>query len=797
MKIQRASEVRTMAEQLQFCCRRFNPTSYSLARTIHAHLITSGSRTRHHISNLLISIYCKSSNVSYARKLFDVIPEPDIVARTTLVSAYSAAGNVKMASEIFRGIPLSLRDTICYNAMIAGYSQNNDGRAAVEIFREMRGNNVRPDDLTFTSVLSALALVVDDERQCQQMNCAVVKSGTGFATCVMNALVSVYVKCASLMLASVSSSLMAAAGKLFDEMPKRDELTWTTMITGYVRCNDLDAARKLLDGMSEKVGVAWNAMISGYVHHGLYLEAFQMFRKMHLMGIWKDEFTYNSVISACANGGFFELGKQLHAYILRTETEPTPNFSLFVNNAIITLYYRCGKVDAARKIFNRMPVRDSVSWTAILSAYMEAKRLEEAKSLFKEAPEKNLRTWTVMVSGLAQNGFGEEAMKLFNQMRSEGLQPCDFVFAGAITSCAVLGALEQGRQLHAQLIRLGHDSSLSAGNALVTMYARCGVVEASKCVFLTMPCVDSVSWNAMIAALAQHGRGIQAIEIFKQMLEEDIQPDRMTFLTILSACSHAGLVEEGLHYFDSMSRSYDITPDEDHYASMIDLLCRAGKFSEAMDLIKSMPSDPGARIWESLLAGSWIHGNMDLGIQAAEKLFVLTPQHDVTYIILSNMYANVGRWEDVAKVRKLMKDRGIKKEPGCSWIEVENKVHVFLVDDAMHPEVRAVYKYLEQLGLEMRKLGYVPDTKYAMQDMESEHKEYAVSTHSEKLAVAFGLLKLPPGATIRVFKNLRICRDCHNAFKFITRVVEREIVVRDGKRFHHFRNGECSCGDFW
>ncbi|POO00223.1 DYW domain containing protein [Trema orientale] len=765
------------AAQLRFCCRQ-SQTSYSLARTIHAHMIASGFRPRHHTFNLLISIYCKSSNIIYARHLFDKIPEPDIVARTALISAYSATGNLKSAREIFSGTPLSVRDTVCYNAMITGYSHSNDGRAAIELFRDMRWGDFRPDNLTFTSVLSALALIVDDEKQCQQMHCAVVKSGTGFATSVLNALISVYVKCASSLSTSLSTSLMAAARKLFDEMPERDELTWTTMINGYVKSKDLVAARNFLGGMTENFGAAWNAMISGYVHHGYFQEALQAFREMYVMGISQDDFTYTSALSACSSGGFFQLGQQLHAHILRTELKPSSKSSLFVNNALVTLYYQCGKVDEALEIFNKMPVRDTVSWTAILSGYVDAQRLEEAKSFFMEIPEKNNRTWTVMISGLAQNGFGEEAMKLFDQMRSEGLKPCQYIFSGAITSCAVLGALEHGRQLHALLISLGHDSSLGAGNALITMYARCGVVEAAKRVFLTMLHVDLVSWNSMIAALAQHGRGLQAIELFEQMLKEDIQPNRVVFITILSACSHAGLVKEGCHYFDSMTSSYGISPDEDHYAIMVDLFCRAGKFSEAKELINAMPFDPGAQIWESVLAGSWIHGNMDLGIQAAERLFELRPEHDATYIMLSNMYANVGWWEEVAKVRKLMRKRGVKKEPGCSWIEVDNKVHVFLVDDTMHPEVEALYKYLNKLGLEMKKLGYIPDTKYVLRDMESELKEYSLSTHSEKLAVGFGLMKLPPGATIRVFKNLRICGDCHNAFKFISRLAV--VAVAEG-----------------
>ncbi|KAL0557909.1 hypothetical protein IC582_006465 [Cucumis melo] len=734
------------AEKLQLCSPQ-DPASFSLARAVHAHMIASGFKPRGHFLNRLLEMYCKSSNLVYARQLFDEIPNPGAITRTTLITAYCALGNLELGREVFNGTPLYMRDSVFYNAMITGYSHNGDGHSALELFRAMRRDDFRPDDFTFTSVLSALVLVVDNEQQCGQMHCAVVKTGMGcVSSSVLNALLSVYVKRASEL--GISCSAMVSARKLFEEMPKRDELTWTTMITGYVRNDDLNGAREVFDAMVEKLGAAWNAMISGYVHCGCFQEALILCRKMCFLGIQYDDITYTTIISACANVGFFQMGKQVHAYILKNELNPNG-------------------------------------------------RTEEAKSFFEEMPEKNLLTLTVMISGLAQNGFGDEGLKLFKQMRLDGFKPCDFAFAGALTACSVLGALENGRQLHAQLVHLGYESSLSVGNAMISMYARCGVVEAAESVFVTMPSVDLVSWNSMIAALGQHGHGVKAIELFDQMLKEGVFPDRITFLTVLTACSHAGLVEEGRHYFNSMLESYGITPGEDHYARMVDLFCRAGMFSYARNVIDTMPSKPGAPVWEALLAGCRIHGNVDLGIEAAEQLFQLMPQHDGAYVLLSNMYADVGRWNDVAKVRKLMRDQAVRKEPACSWIEVENKVHVFMVDDDVHPEVLSVYRYLEQLGLEMKKLGYIPDTKFVLHDMEYEQKEHALSTHSEKLAVGFGIMKLPPGATVRVFKNIRICGDCHNAFKFMSKVASREIIVRDRKRFHHFKNGECSCRDYW
>ncbi|KZV36417.1 pentatricopeptide repeat-containing protein [Dorcoceras hygrometricum] len=610
--------------------------------------------------------------------------------------------------------------------MITCYSHNDDGHAAIRVFNEMREQSFIPDNYTYTSVLAALALVADREEHCQQLHCAVVKSGTGLFTSVVNALIAAYVKCAS---------------------------------------SPMTSSTKIFDAMDEKLVVAWNAMISGYVEKGLVFQVFEMFRKMQSLGINFDDFTYTNVLSACADTGLFLHGKQVHAYILRRETKSPGHFWASVSNALITLYWK---------------------WQIV-----------EAASIFNQMREKNLLSWTVMISGLAQNGSSEEALKLFNQMKSRGLEPCDYAFSGAVISCAVLAALEQGRQLHGQLARLGFESSLSAGNALITMYSRCGDLDAAHKFFLTMPFLDSVSWNAMIAALGQHGHGVQALELFNKMLEENILPDRITFLTVLTSCSHAGLVEEGQHYFDIMQNVYALTPGEDHYARLIDLLCRAGKLSKAKDVIQSMPFEPAAPVWEALLSGSRLHGDIELGVLAAEQLFEKIPQHDGTYILLANMFATAGRWAEVAKVRKFMRDRGVKKEPGCSWLEVENKVHVFLVDDTVHPEVQVVYSYLKELVVKLRKVGYTPDTKFVLHDMESEQKEDALSTHSEKLAVVFGILKLPHGAAVRVFKNLRICGDCHNAFKFMSKVEARKIIVRDRKRFHHFEDGDCSCGDYW
>jgi len=537
-------------------------------------------------------------------------------------------------------------------------------------------------------------------------------------------------------------------------------------------------------------------MISGYVHSGMAVEAFELFRRMVLERVPLDEFTFTSVLSACANAGFFAHGKSVHGQIIRLQPNFVPEAALPVNNALVTFYSKCGNIAVARRIFDNMKSKDVVSWNTILSGYVESSCLDKAVEVFEKMPYKNELSWMVMVSGYVHGGFAEDALKLFNRMRAEDIKPCDYTYAGAISACGELGALKHGKQLHGHLVQLGFEGSNSAGNALITMYARCGAVKEAHLMFLVMPNIDSVSWNAMISALGQHGHGREALEHFDRMVAEGIYPDRISFLTVLTACNHSGLVDEGFRYFESMKRDFGIIPGEDHYTRLIDLLGRAGRIGEARDLIKTMPFEPTPSIWEAILSGCRTSGDMELGAHAADQLFKMIPQHDGTYILLSNTYSAAGRWVDAARVRKLMRDRGVKKEPGCSWIEAGNKVHVFLVGDTKHPEAHEVYKFLEMVGAKMRKLGYVPDTKVVWHDMEPHQKEHILFAHSERLAVGFGLLKLPPGATVTVLKNLRICDDCHAAIMFMSKAVGREIVVRDVRRFHHFKDGECSCGNY-
>ncbi|KAG2598795.1 hypothetical protein PVAP13_5KG395100 [Panicum virgatum] len=352
-------------------------------------------------------------------------------------------------------------------------------------------------------------------------------------------------------------------------------------------------------------------------------------------------------------------------------------------------------------------------------------------------------------------------------------------------------------QLHSRLIKAGYGVGCFVGNALLAMYFKCGNMEEAHNAFEEMEERDVVSWNTMIAGYARHGFGKEALEVFDTMRKTSTKPDDITLVGVLAACSHSGLIEKGVSYFYSMHHDFGVTAKPEHYTCMIDLLGRAGRLDEAVSLMKDMPFEPDSTMWGALLGASRIHRNSELGRSAAEKIFELEPENAGMYVLLSNIYASSGKWRDVDKMRAMMYERGVKKVPGFSWIEVQNKVHTFSVGDCVHPEKEDIYAFLEDLDMRMKKAGYISATDMVLHDVEEEEKEHMLKYHSEKLAVAYGILKIPPGRPIRVIKNLRVCEDCHTAFKYISAIEGQLIILRDSNRFHHFRDGSCSCGDYW
>ncbi|KAM3265198.1 hypothetical protein P3L10_002192 [Capsicum annuum] len=418
--------------------------------------------------------------------------------------------------------------------------------------------------------------------------------------------------------------------------------------------------------------------------------------------------------------------------------------------------------------------------------------------VFDRLMEKDDATWSAMIKVYERKGYELEALDLFHRMQVEGFRPNFPLLISILSICASLASLNYGREVHAQLIRTDCDDDVYVSSVLITMYIKCGTFVMAKLIFDRFSPKDVVMWNSIITGYAQHGLGDEALEIFREMCSLGITADEVTFVGVLSACSYTGKVKEGQEIFESMNSKYQIERGTAHYACMVDMLSRVGRLNEAMDLINNMTVETDAIIWGSLMGACRMHMNLDLAEVASKKLIQLEPENSGPYVLLSNIYASKGKWTDVASLRKLMQSREVVKSPGCSWLEADKKVHMFSGGQSTpHPENDSIIKMLERLGPMLRESGYIPDGSFALHDVEEEEKLHSLNYHSEKLAVAYGLVKLPEGVPIRVMKNLRVCGDCHSAIKLIAKVIGREIILRDANRFHHFKDGLCSCNDYW
>nr|KYP43916.1 Pentatricopeptide repeat-containing protein At2g27610 family [Cajanus cajan] len=540
-----------------------------------------------------------------------------------------------------------------------------------------------------------------------------------------------------------------------------ERLVCNSLISMLSKSGMLKDARAIFDNMENKDSVSWNSMIAGHVINGQDLQAFEtLFSLMHGgQGVKPNHFTYSSILTV-QHAVFIS---EIHAEVIKTNYDKSSS----VGTALLDAYVKLGNVNDAVKVFDLIEAKDVIAWSAMLAGY-------------------------------AQAGETEEAAKIFHRLTREGIKPNEFTFSSIINACtAPTASVEQGKQFHAYAIKLRLNNALCVSSSLVTMYAKRGNIDSAHEVFKRQKERDLVSWNSMISGYAQHGQAKRALEIFEEMQKQNMEVDGITFIGVISACTHAGLVEKGQNYFDVMINDHHINPTMEHFSCMIDLYSRAGMLGKAMDIINGMPFPPAATVWRSVLAASRVHRDIELGKLAAEKIISLEPQDSAAYVLLSNMYAAAGNWQEKVDVRKLMDKRKVKKEPGYSWIEVKNKTYSFLAGDLSHPLSDHIYAKLSELNIRLRDAGYQPDTNYVFHDIEDEQKETILSHHSERLAIAFGLIATLPEIPIQVVKNLRVCGDCHSFIKLVSLIEQRYIVVRDSNRFHHFKGGLCSCGDYW
>ncbi|XVE54382.1 hypothetical protein DITRI_Ditri03aG0076300 [Diplodiscus trichospermus] len=664
--------------------------------------------------------------------------------------AISPFGDLPYALLLFESIDEP--NQFIWNTMIRGLSLSSSPGLALELYVKMIGSGIVPNSYTFPFVLKSCAKIGSAQKG-RQIHGQVLKLGLESDAFVHTSLINMYAQ----------NGELGNAQLVFDKSYLRDAVSYTALITGYVSIGCMENARELFDEIPIRDVVSWNAMIAGYVQTGQHEEALAFFKEMIGANVVPNESTLVTVLSACAQSGSLDFGKWVRSWI----DEHGLGFNVHLVNALIDMYSKCGDLDIAFDLFESLEQKDVISWN-------------------------------VMIGGCTHMSCYKEGLELFRRMLQSNIEPSDVTFLSILPACANLGALHLGKWIHAYIDKnFQNSNNLSLWTSLIDMYAKCGSIETAQQVFNGMKQKSSASWNAMISGLAMHGLAEKALELFSRMTSEGFKPDNITFVGVLSACSHAGLLDLGRTYFTSMVQDYAISPDLQHYGCMVNLLGRAGLFDEAEALIQNMEMKPDGAIWGSLLGACRVHKQVELGESVAKHLFELEPENPGAYVLLSNIYAGAGRWDDVARIRTLLNNKGMKKVPGCSSIEVDSVVHEFLVSDKLHPRCKEIYEMLNEVDALLEKAGFVPDTSEVLQDMDEEWKEGALSHHSEKLAIAFGLISTKPGTTIRIVKNLRVCGNCHSATKLISKIFNREIIARDRNRFHHFKDGFCSCNDYW
>lgn len=556
---------------------------------------------------------------------------------------------------------------------------------------------------------------------------------------------------------------------------------------------DLTYARKVFDRISGPNTFMWNAMIRGYSNSNEPEAALLLYHQMLCHSVPHNTYTFPFLLKACSSLSALEETQQIHARIMKTGF----GFNVYAINSLLHVYAISGSVKSAHLLFDRLPQRDIVSWNSMIHGYAKCGKIETAYEFFKDMPVKNVISWTAMISGFVGAGLNKEALNLFQQMQNAGTEPDNVALVSSLSACAHLGAADQGRWIHAYIEQNGIEIDPILGCALIDMYVKCGDMEEAQEVFTKLEKKGTFAWTAMINGFAIHGQGQEALDWFVQMQKAGIKPNLITFTAILTACSHAGLVDDGRSMFKRMTTVYNLNPTIEHYGCLVDLLGRAGLLMEAEELIEKMPLESNAAIWGSLLNACWIHRHLELGKRIGKFLIEIDPACGGRYIHLARIHAAAGEWNQAVEVRSRMKHRGVSKLPGCSAISLNGIVHEFLAGDGSHPQMEEIYLTWNGIAEKLREEGYKPATGDLLLDLEDEEKERAIQYHSEKLAITFGLVRTKPDTTIKIFKNLRVCQDCHTVTKLISKIYARDIVVRDRTRFHHFKEGRCSCGDYW
>ncbi|KDP40035.1 hypothetical protein JCGZ_02033 [Jatropha curcas] len=581
------------------------------------------------------------------------------------------------------------RDTVAWNAMLSSYSQLGLHQESLSLYYQMRTSNTKPDHFTFSATLSACAgaaSLLNGTR----IHALVIVFGYQSSLPVNNALIDMYGKCLNAF----------SAGEVFKEMDDTNEVAWCSLLFAYTNSGQFDEAKKVFNLMPRKVDIAWNTMIAGLSRYGQIEMCQDLFREMQQSLCKPDQLTYSALMSACIESSELLCGHMLHGVIIKSGW----GSAVEANNSIFSFYAKIGSLNDAIKVFESTEMLTQVSWNAIIDAYMKVGNINEAFLMFQHLPEKNVVSWTSMVTGYARNGHEEEALSCFVSMVRNSLLPDDFTIGAILHACSSLAVLAHGRMVHGYAIRRGFNSYLYVGNGLINMYAKCGDLDGSIRAFDDIYVKDLVSFNAMLFAFGLHGKACRALQLFDDMVVSGIKPDKMTFIGLLTTCSHSGLIEEGRAIFDSIRLVHGLSYDADHVACMLDMLGRGGYLAEAKELASkyAKTGDVKTSWYEALLGACSAHGELEMGTYYGEALKVLEPHKEMSYVLQSNLYSVSGQWKQAAMFRKAMANEGLRKMPGCSWIEVRNEVTSFVAGNRSHPYMENLCKILYFLEFEMR-----------------------------------------------------------------------------------------------
>ncbi|KAG9458760.1 hypothetical protein H6P81_003268 [Aristolochia fimbriata] len=560
-----------------------------------------------------------------------------------------------------------------------------------------------------------------------------------------------------------------------------------------VSSNDLKYAQSVYRTTDDPSLFTKNLMLRCHSQSEYPPSALSFYTQLLNEGFQLNRFAFSFLAQACTRSQLDSEGKQIHAHILKSG-----ELDSYLASSIISMYSGLGDLHSARQAFE-LSRGVIASWNAIIDGYAKMGEVDGAKKLLQEMPQRSLMSWTALITGYVHSGRYRDALDCFRSMQKDGVRPDERTLVSVLPSVSRLGTLSLGTWIHSYVENSGMEMNVFLRSAMIDMYAKCGSINKALELFESMEpsSRNVVTWNAILGGLAMHGRGLEALEMFQEMLRNKVKPTDVTFVGVLRACSHVGMVDEGVKYFEEMKEVHGIKPTMELYGCMVDLLGRAGRLEEAERLVRSMKERTGLEALKALLSACKVHGNVEIGERIGLELIDLTSHDSSCYVLLANLYAQAGRWEDVKSVRKLMRERGLRKIAGCSSIELNHEVHEFHAGDMTHPFIKEIYTKLDEVRQRLEEEGYTPDTTQVLADIGEEEKETALYRHSEKLAIAFGLINTKPASTIHIIKNLRVCPDCHAATKIISKIYNREIIVRDQNRFHHFKNGLCSCMDYW